>query len=84
MKFAAAVCGWGSIIAGFVAAVYWIWSACVGLPVAPDAVLVQTSPDDPFNVALRHATELNAYAAVWTGVSVLLAAVERVIRIGKR
>ena len=42
MKFAAAVCGWGSIIAGFVAAVYWIWSACVELPVAPDAVLVQT------------------------------------------
>jgi hypothetical protein len=60
-----------------VAAVYWIWSACVELPVAPDAVLVQTAPDDPFNVALRHATELNAYAAVWTGVSVLLAAVER-------
>jgi hypothetical protein len=53
MKFAVAVCGWGSIIAGFVAAVYWIWSACVGLPVAPDAVFIQTSPNDPFNVALR-------------------------------
>jgi hypothetical protein len=36
MKFAAAVCGWGSIIAGFVAAVYWIWSACVNLSVPTD------------------------------------------------
>jgi hypothetical protein len=82
MKFAAAVCGWGSIIAGFVAAVYWIWSACVDLSMPTDSVLLDVS--NPFIVAMHKAADLNAYAAVWTGASVLLAAVERVIRIVKR
>ena len=82
MKFAAAVCGWGSIIAGFVAAVYWIWSACVDLSMPTE--LGAPRCINPFIVAMHKAADLNAYAAVWTGASVLLAAVERVIRIVKR
>jgi hypothetical protein len=79
MKFAAAVCGGGSIIVAFAAAFFWIWSSLVDLSVPVDAVLLDQT--NPFIVAVHKAADLNAWAAGLTGVSVLLAAVERAIRI---
>ena len=46
--------------------------------------LVLLAVSNPFIVAMHKAADLNAYAVVWTGASVLLAAVERVIFIVKR
>ncbi len=79
----AAVCGWGSVIVGLVAAGLWIWSACVDLPTTPGAAIGGTSPDNLFNVALHKAAHLNAWAAFLTGLSVILAALERCFRLRK-
>jgi hypothetical protein len=59
-------------VIGLVAAVLWLWSAWADLPPAPGAAIGGTSPTDPFNIALRHVASLNGYAALATGVSVLL------------
>jgi hypothetical protein len=63
-----------SIVAGFVAAYLWAQAASVRLPPVP-GVIGNSSPDDPFNVALRLSAELNKRAARATAVSVLLMAV---------
>lgn len=80
MKWAAMISGWASIVVGFVAAAVWFWSALAPLPPAPGAVLGGTTPSEPFNVAMAHVAWLNAWAAVFTGVSVSLIAVERLFK----
>lgn len=66
--------GWGSLAVGFVAAVFWWWSAAVPLP-APGMYWEKSPENDPFLMAIRHGADLNGIAAILTGVSVALAAV---------
>lgn len=61
-----------SILVGVLAAVLWMLSASVDIPLAPGAAIGGTSPDDPFNVAMREAATLNKYAAFATAISTLL------------
>jgi len=69
----------GSFILGLAAAVFWWWSAGVHLP-APKAYFDQGPDNDPFFMAIKHSSNLNAIAAVLTGLSVALAAVTSWVR----
>lgn len=57
---------------GLIAAWFWIASAMVEIPAAPGAAFGGTSPEDPFNIAIRYAAQLNQWAALLTGVSTAL------------
>lgn len=66
-------------VIGLIAAVLWFMSAFGKIPPAPGAAIGGTSPADPFNVALRHSAQLNEWAALATGVSVLLMVLAEVV-----
>jgi hypothetical protein len=61
-----------SVLIGFVAAVLWMLSASVDIPLSPGAAIGVTSPREPFNVAMQKAAFLNKRAAFATGLSTLL------------
>jgi uncharacterized membrane protein len=61
-----------SIVIGVVAAVLWMFSASVDIPLAPGAAIGGTLPSDPFNIAMREAASLNKYAALATAISTSL------------
>jgi hypothetical protein len=61
---------------GIAAAILWFILAWNPPSPAPGAAIGGTSPDDPFNVAMRQSAELNAEAAGLTGLSVLLGPLE--------
>ena len=58
-----------SVVTALCAAALWWWSAAVPIPEPTWAGLGR---DGDFMIALNHSARLNALAAVFTGVSVLL------------
>ena len=61
-----------SVVIGFVAAVLWMRSASVDIPLSPGAAIGGTSPKEPFNVAMQNAAYWNKCAAFATGLSTAL------------
>jgi uncharacterized membrane protein len=73
-----------SVLVGFVAAIFWLASSLVPLPLAPGAAVGGTLPTDPFNVALRDAGWWNRWAALLTAVAVCLTALAEVLGLRHR
>jgi hypothetical protein len=69
-----------SALVGLCAAVLWFWSASVPLPLAPGAEIGGTLATDPFNVAMRQSASLNQWAALMTGLAVLLTVAAECVR----
>ena len=65
---------------GLVAAYFWLVSAWGDVPPAPGAAFGGTSPTEPFNMAMQHSAAMNRYAAILTGISVLILACGSVVR----
>lgn len=61
-------------LTGIAAAGLWFIASSEEIPLAPGAAIGGTLPTEPFNVALRHSAHLNQWAALVTGVSVILMA----------
>ena len=66
-------------VIGLVAAACWFMSAFQNPPPAPGAAFGGTLPTDPFNVALAAAAWWNRWAAITTGLSVLLMAIAELL-----
>jgi hypothetical protein len=69
---------WGSVITASVAAVLWFWSAVVRIrPEYPLGLKIKQVQD--LSDAVRKQSKLSAWAALFTGVSVLAQAVAMVL-----
>jgi hypothetical protein len=69
-----------SVAFGILAALFWLRSAFVQIPLLPGAAIGGTLPEDAFNVALHDAARWNFLAAAATAISVLLPAVAEGVR----
>lgn len=76
---AARVVKWAYVVTSILAAVLWLQSARLHIPHAPGAAIVAASPHEPFNVALRHVAVWNKWAAIATGLSLLLLVVAEIL-----
>jgi len=68
-----------SFLLGLAAAGFWWWSAAIPLPTM-QSYFDQAPETDPFLMAIRHSSNLNAVAALLTGLSVALAALTSWVR----
>jgi hypothetical protein len=69
-----------SVVSGVLAALLWLRSAFVHIPLLPGGAIGATLPGDAFNVAMHDAAFWNFWAAAATAISVLLPVVAEVVR----
>lgn len=62
-------------LSALIAAILWFWAASDALP-RMKSYYDSAPPDDPFYVAVKRSAKLNAWAAVFTGLSAFLAFVK--------
>jgi hypothetical protein len=71
-------------LVGLTAAFFWMKSSLVPIPLSPGAAIGETSPADPFNVALQAAGWWNKWAAGLTALSVALTVIAEGLGIWRR